>query len=783
MIGGTRNVVAGAAAQAVATRRPIGSRPARLTIGAALALLGALATDELSAQSANDSIQIIPRPIRTERLAGAFVLSDPVRITIDSPSTRLAEIADFLAGVIRTRTGFDVTVGSGTDGRPAIVLDERARAAGPEAYQLIVEPGIVHIRAGSASGVFWGVQTLRQLFPPDFENASGARHDTWRIPAVQIDDEPRFRWRGSLMDVARHFFPIEFVERYIDLLSRYKMNVLHWHLTDDQGWRVEIRRYPKLTEIGAWRQEAGGSRYGGFYTQDEVRRVVEYARRRNVTIVPEIEMPGHSQAAIAAYPDLGCTGESVPVATTWGVKKEILCAGNDRTLRFVEGVLDEVLAMFPSEYIHIGGDEVPKDRWRECASCQTVMKREGLSDEDELQSWFIARIHAYLRARGRKLIGWDEILEGGLPPGATVQVWRDMAHATRTVRLGSPVIASPTSHAYFDGSPRTLPIERVYQFDPVPPGLAPHEASRVLGGEANLWSEFITPANFDLMAFPRLLAMAEVLWSAGPREYDEFLRRLRGGHYPRLRALGVRVGPEDRDVVRLTTLYDSTSRSARVQVERGLDAIAVRYTRDGSAPSARSPLHEDSVTFRAPGTVVLRPFVDGQPFPIERTLTIVNHLARDATVTITPTSSRRYPGTGRWTLVDGLLGSSDLHDGLWQGWLGTDLEAVVDLGAPRTVRTVTASFLHAMPSWVMLPASVTCALSDDGRRWRPAGSASHGISPRKEDPLRVALECRPDRPSRARYVKIVARGFGALPSWHPGAGRPSWMFADEIIVR
>ena len=552
---------------------------------AASAVVLLLAPASLAAAQDASGIQVIPQPEYVQPRAGVFDLADPVVIGVASSNIRLKEIATFLSDVIRNRTGFTVTIGSAESPHTAIVLDERGGAPTDERYQLTVSPERVRISGESPHGVFWGVQTLRQLLPPEFEDAGGARRDAWSIPAVEIRDAPRFAWRGSLLDVGRHFFPVEFVERYIDLLSRYRMNVLHWHLTEDQGWRIEITQHPKLTEVGAWRTGADGSTYGGFYTQTDIRRVVEHARLRNVTIVPEIEMPGHSQAAIAAYPELGCTGAQVPVATSWGVMKEIYCAGNPRTFAFLEDVLDEVMALFPSEYIHIGGDEVPKDRWRTCDSCQALMQREGLADEAELQSWFIRRIQNYLTAHGRRLIGWDEILEGGLSADATVQVWRDMAHAATAVRLGADVIASPTSHAYFDASPSTLPLARVYEFDPVPPGLDPLAARRILGGEANIWTEYITTANFDLMVFPRLLAMSEALWTRGARDYPAFLARLREDHYPRLRAIGVRVGPEDRDVLRLTTLYDSTTQSAYVRVENNVDALVVRYTADGSVPT------------------------------------------------------------------------------------------------------------------------------------------------------------------------------------------------------
>ncbi|HSJ63487.1 MAG TPA: beta-N-acetylhexosaminidase [Gemmatimonadaceae bacterium] len=736
----------------------------------------------VAAQHSTDAIRVVPYPEHVEARRGAFTLRDPVRIVADTANVRLGEIAEFLARVIGEQTGFAVTVEAlrGTD--PAIVLTARGAAHEAEDYELTVSPAEIRIDGTSPRGVLWGVQTLRQLLPPAFEDPT-VRQAAWIIPAVSIRDRPKFRWRGSLFDVSRHFFPVEFVERYIDLLSRYKMNVLHWHLTDDQGWRIEIAKYPRLTEVGAWRLEPDGSRYGGFYTRDEIRRVVEYARLRNVTVVPEIEMPGHAQAAIAAYPELGCTGDSVPVATSWGVMREIYCAGNERTFEFLEGVLDEVLALFPSEYIHIGGDEVPKDRWRACDSCQALMRREGLADEAALQSWFVRRIERYLSARGRRLIGWDEILEGGIDTTATVQVWRNMAHAASAVRLGNDVIASPTSHAYFDGSPRSLPLGRVYEFDPVPPGVDDAEASRILGGEANIWTEYITTANFDPMVFPRLLAMAEALWTRGAHDSTAFLRRVRDDQVPRLRAMDVTVGPEDRDVVRLTTHVDSVSLAAYVRVERGVEGLVVRFTEDGTVPTQDSEVYDPSIRFERPGMYTVRPFLNGEGLPVSRTVEVDHHAARGKPVRLTNEPSRQYPGTGAFTLTDGLLASLDHHDGLWQGFLGRDLEATIDLGAGRPADSIRVTFLQATPSWILLPRSVAVSLSLDETEWTPAGEVSHEIPATREERLRHAFELVLPSGSRARYIKVVARNPGPLPPWHAGAGRPSWIFADEIVVR
>ena len=728
-------------------------------------------------------IPIIPRPDSIEVREGGFTLRDPVRIRVASSEARLREAAAFLRHVLVAGTGYRVSI---TQGRApaagAIVLALEGSRADSEAYTLSVTPQQVRLTAAGAPGVVWGIQTLRQLLPPAFEGGA-ARRASWTIPAVVIRDRPRFAWRGSLLDAGRHFFPVADVERFIDLLSRYKLNVLHWHLTDDQGWRIAIRRYPRLTTVGAWRIEEDGSRYGGFYTQQEVRAVVAYARRRAVTVVPEIEMPGHSSAAIAAYPWLGCTGDSIAVPHTWGVFEDVYCVGNERTFTFLEAVLDEVTALFPSRYIHIGGDEVPKDRWRACESCQALMRREGLPDEAALQSWFTRRITRSLLRRGRRLIGWDEIMEGGLPPGAVVQVWRDTATIRAAILAGADVIASPTSYAYLDYSPAILPLAKVFAFDPVPAGLLPEQVRHVLGGEAPLWSERIVPGSLDLVALPRLLAFADVLWSARAKDYDNFLARLVEQEHRLVFEIGVGVGPSDRDLLRLTPIYDSTRGRMGVRVERGTADVEVRFTTDGSTPTPASPLALDTTWLGDTGIVTLQAFVQPGPMPARLRLVLVTHLAAGRSVALATPPDPRYAGTGPRTLTDGAFASTDLHDGLWQGWQGPDLDAVIDLGERRALSAVEGSFLQDTRSWVLLPRGIRVWLSDDDSTWSEAGTATHEEPAQRMDPFRYALRVSLPAGATARYVRVLAANSGTLPAWHPGAGHPSWIFADELVVR
>ncbi|MEJ5169791.1 MAG: beta-N-acetylhexosaminidase [Fimbriimonadales bacterium] len=484
---------------------------------------------------------IIPKPELEEPSTGTFELRAETPWFADSVDAR--GVASLAVRMLEPAIGSRMPVRSGkprAEDPPSVVLSTKGADAslGEEGYELIVEPKAVSIRAPRPAGLFYGVQTLRQMLPPEAFGAEPVRGG-FLIRCGRVVDRPRFRWRGYLLDVGRHFRSVEYVKRTIDRLASLKMNVLHWHLTEDQGWRIEIRRYPRLTEIGAWRDQ-DGRRYGGFYTQREVREVVRYARERHVTVVPEIEMPGHCVAALAAYPELSCTGGPFQVANRWGVFADVYCVGQDGTLDFLKGVLDEVLELFPSRFIHIGGDEVPKDRWRSCSRCQERIRREGLRDEHELQSWFVRQIDAYLTSKGRRLVGWDEILEGGLAEGATVQSWRGMGGAIQAAKAGHDVIASPTSHCYLDYPLSAISLEKAYSFEPVPPELTEQESKHILGLEGNMWGER-TPEEWDVdrQTYPRLMALAEVAWSPREaRDWADFQRRL-SVHRKRLHLQGV----------------------------------------------------------------------------------------------------------------------------------------------------------------------------------------------------------------------------------------------------
>jgi hexosaminidase len=525
-------------------------------------------------------VNLIPRPRQLTPREGGFTID--ARTTIFA-SAEAKPIADLLRDQLGPAMGFrliDALTAGADDGQPApghgaargirMTVDPTA-GPGPESYRLEVSPTGIELVGRDAAGLFYASQTLRQLLPTAIFSEAQVVGVAWTVASVSVEDGPRFGWRGALLDVGRYFFPKAFVLRYIDLLALHKLNVLHLHLTEDQGWRLEIRKYPRLTELGAWRPETmighlasakasgfhfDGTPHGGYYSQDDIREIVAYAASRFVTVVPEVELPGHSQAAIAAYPALGNVEEPLSVETTWGIKRHVLNV-EDSTLDFYRDVYEEVLELFPSRFIHIGGDECPKDEWRASPAAQRRMRELGLANEDELQSWFIRQFDAFLAERGRQLVGWDEILEGGLASGATVMSWRGEAGGIAAARAGHDVVMVPDDVVYFDyyqsadraaepvADGGLVTLETVHGYDPIPAELTPAEARHVLGAQFALWTEYVPdPAHAEYMTFPRACAFAEVVWSPGPEIYAAFLARLES-HLDRLRAMDVRFRPLD----------------------------------------------------------------------------------------------------------------------------------------------------------------------------------------------------------------------------------------------
>ncbi|NGP77267.1 beta-N-acetylhexosaminidase [Balneolaceae bacterium YR4-1] len=518
-------------------------------------------------QTTEETVAIIPEPVSVSLSDGNFTLTPSTSIVISENTPELRHVADYLSNKLYTANWFykDVSTElSPSDTSIVLSLEPDASPDHDEGYALSVTPEQVKITARTAHGLFYGVQSLLQLLPAEINYQDPSfipANFEWTIPAVEINDYPRYEYRGMHLDVARHFFPVDFLKKYIDLLAMHKMNRFHWHLTEDQGWRLEIKQYPRLTEVGGWRDstlvgKAGsgrydGIRYGGYYTQEEAREIVQYAADRFITVIPEIEMPGHSSAALEAYPELGCEPEKdYKAQTTWGVFEDIYCP-SEETFTFLENVLTEVIDLFPSEYIHIGGDEAPKTAWENSDMAQQVIEREGLEDEHELQSYFIRRIEQFLNSKGRQIIGWDEILEGGLAPNATVMSWRGIEGGIAAAQQGHDVVMTPTSHVYLDyyqADPETEPLaiggfttlEKTYSYEPTPDTLTEEESKHILGAQGNVWTEYMhTGRKVEYMAYPRAAALSEVVWSpAEKRDWTNFWGRLQT-HFQRLEYLDI----------------------------------------------------------------------------------------------------------------------------------------------------------------------------------------------------------------------------------------------------
>ena len=569
-------------------------------------------------------LSLLPLPALVERRGGAFIVSADTPILVPDGNADAQGIAGLLAAYVQQVRGLKLAVGAGQGGgapRPAIVLaiDPQADGATDEGYQLDVSAQGIRVAARAPAGLYYGAVTLWQLLTPD-----SARGAPVTVPALHIVDSPRFAWRGVMLDVSRHYMPPAFVKQLIDWMALHKLNTLHWHLTDDQGWRLEIRKYPRLTEVGAWRTPpAGGSRTGGFYTQEQVRDIVRYAAQRYVTIVPEIDMPGHAQAAIAAYPWLGSRGDRPKVSVDWGVNPYLLNV-DERTFNFVGDVLAEVMELFPGRYIHVGGDEAIKDQWKASPRVQARMRQLGISTEDALQGYFMQRLETLLAARGRKLVGWDEIVDAGLPADATVMSWRGAQGAIAAARAGHDVIMAPSNALYFDylqgdghdeppGRPTLSTLGNVYDFQPLPAELDAAQARHVIGVQANVWTEhMVTPQRVEHALFPRMAALAEVAWSpAAAHDWRDFLSRLLP-ELGRYRALGIGYA-DSAFTVHIEAGPGTVPGEATVTLANQTGFGEIRYTLDGSEPAADSPRYEAPLHLALPQQVTAAAFVDGRP--------------------------------------------------------------------------------------------------------------------------------------------------------------------------
>ncbi len=738
----------------------------------------------------------IPQPKVQNITKGQFVITNETGISYDKT---FEVAANFLKSYIEN--GSSIVLKS----NKSIQFIKDETITNSEAYHLHISQKSIQIKSSSEKGAFYAVQTLRQLLPVEFENGT-FKANSIAITCQTIEDEPQFSYRGMHLDSGRHMQSIDFIKKYIDALALLKMNTFHWHLTEDQGWRIEIKKYPKLQEIAAYRNETlighynddpqqfDGKRYGGFYTQEDIKMIVAYSEKRQITIIPEIEMPGHSQAAIAAYPELGCTDEPVLAATKWGVFEEIYCT-KDSTFEFLEDVLDEVLELFPSTYIHIGGDEAPKTRWKACEHCQKRIKDEGLKDEHELQNYFITRMETYLNSKGRQIIGWDEILEGGLAPNATVMSWRGIQGAIDAAKMNHNVIMTPNSHCYFDyyqsdsdGEPTAiggfLPLEKVYHFNPIPEELTSEQAKFVLGAQGNVWTEYMPDEKqIEYMVFPRILALSEVVWSpTESKNYSDFLKRVEHFH-KRLNAL---------DINYANHLYEingqllSENGNLSYQLATQLDNKTIRFSTDESEPNNRSEVYVSPIKIEKNTKIKAAVFDDETQLSKTFTQQLKYHKAIGKSITLSIEPHKAYNAGGKEALINSINGSNTrFGDKEWLGFYGDDVEIMIDLDEEMEINCVSTRFFSANGQWIYLPSRISIEILDNNKK-SLFGSIEQILIPETKFTDKIEMGCVEYEPGElphiGRFINIKIKNYGIIPDGKQGAGNKAWLFIDEIIV-
>lgn len=735
---------------------------------------------------AQQNLNLIPKPQNIEYHSGSFVMNSKTVIQADKNSFE----AKYLQQIIKQQLGLNLEITTSSKSKFKIVFLTKIieeKKTFKEWYNLSISKNEVVINATEAHGIFYGIQTLIQLLPLE-------KSLEIKIPCLSITDEPKFLWRGMHLDVCRHFFPKDFIKKYIDYLAMYKINTFHWHLTDDQGWRIEIKKYPKLTEVGAWRngsmighytdQTFDDIRYGGFYTQEEIKEIVAYAKERHITIIPEIEMPGHALAALASYPEFSCTGGPFDVGKTWGVLEDVFCPKAE-TFTFLENILTEVMALFPSEYIHIGGDESPKVRWKACPHCQKRIKDENLKDEHELQSYFIQRIEKFVNSKGRKIIGWDEILEGGLAPNAAVMSWRGTEGGIAAAKQKHFVVMSPGSHCYFDhyqGEPKNEPIafggytnvEKVYSFNPIPKELSEEQSKYILGAQANLWTEYInTPGHVEYMLFPRIAALSEVVWgTSNPKEYKEFEKRLIS-HFEIYDKKGINYS---KAIFEVTSKVQPAEHGVAFEL-KSANPNGIKYTTDGSEPNTNSISYEKPILVTKNQTIKAAYFENGKAksAAIEQPFFITKSTGKKIELVHQP--HENYGIGGSFTLVDGMKGNPSKFGRDWLGFWGKDMNATINLGKTETISKISINTLSSEGSWIYYPKSIGISVSNDGENYYSTAIVSSKEIKENKGKIVVKFD-----KQNVQFIKVIAENNGIISDGNPGAGSNSWLFVDEISV-
>jgi hexosaminidase len=751
---------------------------------------------------------LIPYPAEVTPGTGFLTLKKTITVSSSLPGQEWKNLFSYFKNEMKKQFGIAVKEVKGSQPADIRFNMRRMPTSGKPAYQLEVTKKGVTINSNFAEPAFHAMQTFFQLLPAE-------KNKPAQIPVIKIFDHARFDYRGMHLDVSRHFFPVDFIKKYIDYLAYHKLNTFHWHLTDDQGWRIEIKQYPSLTNIGSWRNGtiigrypgtgSDNKGYGGYYTQEQIKEVVKYAKERFIEVIPEIEMPGHGSAAIAAYPWLSCfpekpteipenmisqkssaeqrNGQIKLVQETWGVFDDVFCAGNDSTFMFLQNVIDEVTSLFPSKYFHIGGDECPKTHWKICPRCQQRKKDLSLKDEHELQSYFVQRMEKYLNSKGKTLIGWDEILEGGLAPNAIVMSWRGEAGGIEAAKQQHPVIMTPGNPVYFDHSQSenedsvTIggynPLEKVYAYEPVSKELTAEEGKYILGAQANLWTEYIdNNRKVEYMVFPRMAALSEVLWSSKEnRNWESFEKRLMT-QFKRYEKWGADYSKAYFDL-KASVLPTPDNNGILWKVENKFNIpVTINYNGwDSIWTYVKPQLIQDATTAHAYFIKENKQYGFSQKFHFNKAT------GKPTTLHVPP--SKNYPGDGAFTLVNGIQNQKGLaRSKEFLGFSGADCEALINLGSFQEISSVTVHVFQQKGSWIWNPASVEVFSSVDGMYFSSLGTSGE-VTATPSGNGTITVNC---NNTSTNFIKVVIKNFGDIPEGNPGAGKKAWLFVDEIEV-